>query len=49
MGGRENYGYARVSVVVESSARYGDVGYDITNSVTGDVLCVGNEGLEGVR
>ena len=46
---REDYGYERVSVVVQSSARYGDVGYDITNSVTGDVLCVVNEELEGVR
>ena len=47
--GREDYGYERVSAVIERRARYGDFGCDITISVTGDVLCVVNERLEGVR
>ena len=47
--GREDYGYESVSAVIERRARYGDYGCDITISVTGDVLCVVNEGLEGVR
>ncbi len=47
--GRDNYGYVRVSVVMERRARYGYFGCDITISMTGDVLCVVNKGLEGVR
>ena len=49
MKGRENYGYERLSVVMERRAGYGEFGCDITISVDGDVLCVVNGGLEGVK
>ena len=46
---RENYGYERLSVVMERRAGYAEFGCDITISVDGDVLCVVNEGLDGVK
>ena len=49
MRGRENYGYERVSAEMQRRGGYGECGCDIAISVTGDVLCVVNEGLEGVR
>ena len=47
--GREVYRHERVSVVMQKRGRYEESGCDITISVDGNVLCVVNEGLEGMK
>ena len=46
---QEIYGYEVMSVEVERRAGYGKSGCNLKINVDGDVLCVVNEGLEGVR
>ena len=46
---QEDYGYERVRVVMDSGAGYGEFGCDLTINVDGDVLCVVNEGFEGLK
>ena len=42
-------GNERVSVDIERRAGYGETGCDKAISVDGGVLCVVNEGLEGMK
>ena len=46
---REVGGYERVSVEMGRRAGYGESGCDIKVSVDGNVLCVVNEGLKGLK
>ena len=46
---REVYGYEIVNVEMERRARCGEFGCNKAISVDGDVLCVVNEGLEGLK
>ena len=49
VGRYEVDGYETVSVDIERRAGYGETGCDKAISVDGGVLCLVNEGLEGMK